>query len=187
MRGFHWLRWLGLDWSFRCFWSKERCQGQSPFVAITSGMVSTQLMLAHTRSANCHRHFHNQLATQQHHHQASKPSRPIADLCSVTTRLHHESRRASNRIVAWVFAVFASLRTMDVHLQSRSTWLFRRRNPHEEHCAFRNPEIYIPNLAALLAFAHLLLPANDIALLPASLMVLFFFGFSASVAGPSCD
>ena len=51
----------------------------------------------------------------------------------------------------------------------------------------QNPEIYLPNLATLLAFAHLLLPANDIALLPASLMFLFFLGCSASIAGPSFD
>ena len=51
----------------------------------------------------------------------------------------------------------------------------------------QNPEIYIPSLAALLAFAHLLLPANDIALLPASLMFLFLLGFSAGSGSPSPD
>ncbi len=64
--------------------------------------------------------------------------------------------------------------------------LFRRRNtPLKSIAPVKIQELYGLDLPALLTFAHLLLPARDIALLPAALMFLFFLGFSASVAGAS--
>ena len=67
-------------------------------------MVSTQLMLAQSPSRNSRWQFHKPRATQHHHHQTSKPSRPIADCCSVTTRLHQKSRRVSRELSSQVFA-----------------------------------------------------------------------------------
>ncbi len=69
-----------------------------------SRLVSSPLMLAQSPTRNSHCQFHKQPASQRHHHEASKPSRPIADLCSVTTRLHHKSRKVSRGIWARVFA-----------------------------------------------------------------------------------
>ena len=147
-------------------------------------------MIAQRRPVNFRCQFHNPLATHQHQHEASKPSRRIADFCSVTTRLHQESRKVSREICARVEALLVPKMATSAPWQSKSPNqmpLYRKaQHPQNSIAPCQNPEIYIPNLAALLAFAHLLLPANDIALLPASLMYLFLLGFSPSIAGASC-
>ncbi|MGO9203791.1 MAG: hypothetical protein ACLQM8_24995 [Limisphaerales bacterium] len=71
-------------------------------------MASTQLLLAQRPTLNSRRQFHNPLVTQQHRRQTSKPSRPIADFCSVTTRPHQKSKKASSRSLEPIFGTVAA-------------------------------------------------------------------------------
>ena len=156
---------------------------QLPNAGANRAMVSTRCMPARSPSRNSRCQFHKQPATK-HRHKTSKPSRPITDFCSVIARVHQKSKKVSRATCAWVFAVFASLRTINVHLQSRNPRLFRRRNTFEEHCACQSRELYS------LAFAHLASRALANAFSFASLTWFFVFfgslaGFSASVAGAS--
>ncbi len=57
-------------------------------------------MLAQSQSVNSRYQFHNPLAANNSATKTTKPSRPIGDFCSVTTRLDHKSKKVSRGIVS---------------------------------------------------------------------------------------
>jgi hypothetical protein len=65
--------------------------------------VSTRCMLAQSAAHNSRCQFHNHLATEQHRHEGSKSSPPIADLRLVTTPLHHKSGMVASAILSRAF------------------------------------------------------------------------------------